>query len=330
MTAQAYGNRLGGLQSLRGIAALAVLFQHVTFYSCVAKGVDYMTYLKIDFGRFGVWLFFLISGFVMAGCRRQGSSFLMNRVIRIYPGYWLAIFFSFIILWRTDVNWVWTWESFFLIPAPLNQSYRIPYWTLIYEMGFYVLVYGLIQARIDERGLNKFSIGWLFAILIASFYVAIPFSQPGAWLWLGYNNVFFVFGFLLGLNYQKLSNIPSLPLALVAMTCYLVGGRVETVDMVAASFVLAIAFAALVLLGIRHLRSRILERLGDASYGIYLLHVPVVTLAIHFATRTYPAIGLYELWLVAMIAALTGSVLFGLLEHRVHAKMKMWARGPRT
>src|SRR5690606_12473651 len=103
-----------------------------------------------------------------------------------------------------------------------------------------------------------------------------------------------------------------------------------TVDMVAASFVLAIAFAALVLLGIRHLRSRILERLGDASYGIYLLHVPVVTLAIHFTTRSYPEIGLSELWLVAMIAALMGSILFGLLEHRVHSQMKMWVRGPRT
>lgn len=52
-------NRLVGLQSLRGIAAFAVVFQHVTYYTCLEKAVDYVPYLQVDFGRVGVQLFFV-------------------------------------------------------------------------------------------------------------------------------------------------------------------------------------------------------------------------------------------------------------------------------
>lgn len=65
-----------------------------------------------------------------------------------------------------------------------------------------------------------------------------------------------------------------------------------------------------------------LEKLGDASYGIYLIHVPLAILVIHTISRQFPSISLSLLWVVTMLFSLIGGALFGLGEHGIHLKMK--------
>src|SRR5262245_26289401 len=84
--------RLRAIQCLRAFAASMVLFQHSVFYAGQAEGWELLSFRRLQIGALGVLLFFLISGFVMA--MQVGQSplrFAAHRVLRIYPGYGLAL-----------------------------------------------------------------------------------------------------------------------------------------------------------------------------------------------------------------------------------------------
>src|ERR1700722_3422817 len=83
--------RLAWLDVLRGIAALAVVFDHFSEY--LLKGVRLHVYHWVDTGEYGVFVFFMISGYIVpASLERKGSvrSFWVSRLFRLYPLYLLA------------------------------------------------------------------------------------------------------------------------------------------------------------------------------------------------------------------------------------------------
>ena len=78
--------RLGWLDLLRGIAALMVALQHAMYYFTPAAWTQMSRW--VDPGKYGVLLFFLISGYIIpASLERRGSvrDFWTGRVLRIYP-----------------------------------------------------------------------------------------------------------------------------------------------------------------------------------------------------------------------------------------------------
>lgn len=317
--------RLAGLQSLRGIAAFAVVIQHVTFYVCATKQVDYHQFLPMDLGSIGVEIFFVISGFVMAGCMNQGNRFLLNRAIRIYPGFWLAIFASFCLVGWWFPVWKFDWFSTTLLPSKsLNNGYMIPYWTLVYEMAFYVVTYAIVV--IGTRRATNACLVWLMAILLVGQYVDVDVAQPGAMVLLSKIDVFFIAGMLAALNRDALLRLPMLPVALGAAVLWVVGDSLGKVSMMAHNLTLAAAFALLVVLCAPRLNAKALVWFGDMSFGVYLVHVPIAMMTIHLATAARPDVGLAPLWLVTFAASAIGATLFGMVEHRLYLALKKAAR----
>jgi exopolysaccharide production protein ExoZ len=318
--------RLSGLQSLRGIAACAVLFQHVTFYTCQAKGIDYQPYLKVDFGRVGVQLFFVVSGFVMAGCLPQGPRFMLNRVVRIYPGFWLSILMSFVLLSHPVFGWTFDWKSALLIPAALNNSYRIPYWTLVYEMAFYVVVYALALFCVKTERVTRVLLIWLLMIVFVTKYVTIMQFEPGSWILFARLNVYFILGMLMGLTFEAVKLLNSVVVALGAVILWSAGDAFAAGQPLPSDLMLGGAFCGAVLLGIRHIKVPALEWLGDASYGIYLLHVPIAVLTTYTLTRQFPTIQPAALWGITFIASLGGATVFGRIETGMHKRIRRLLR----
>src|SRR5581483_7803388 len=79
-------SRLGWLDVLRGVAALAVVFDHVSYYTL--QHVRELIYQWFDPGNYGVFVFFLISGYIVpASLERKGSirTFWVSRLFRLYP-----------------------------------------------------------------------------------------------------------------------------------------------------------------------------------------------------------------------------------------------------
>src|ERR1700677_3564330 len=84
--------RLAWLDALRGSAALAVVYDHLSEY--LLKNTRTHVYHWLDVGEYGVFVFFLISGYIVpASLERKGSvrTFWVSRLFRLYPLYLLAV-----------------------------------------------------------------------------------------------------------------------------------------------------------------------------------------------------------------------------------------------
>ncbi|ULX54812.1 hypothetical protein A9P79_23425 [Cupriavidus taiwanensis] len=315
-----------GVQALRAIAFLMVLFQHGVYYATSVKGLDYRPYLPIDFGQAGVLLFFTISGYVMGACLDQGPRFMWNRVLRIYPPFWLTIALSFALLAGSDSFRLDMWSMLLLPTTRVNNSYYIPYWTLCYEVAFYALVYVFILARLSRKNVSMACVVWFLFIVVAWAYKIgepIRVHEPGWWILLSQDCIFFVLGLFV-------STAGAGPLerwsgAQLAMTGALVWSVCQ--PQMAGMQVPAMSGAAvgcvLVLLAAKKMCfPRVLVRMGDMSYGGYLIHV-VVIMAImrHFAAE------LSQMRLAAVVSILLGaagvcSLAYGWLEFWMHQRLR--------
>jgi peptidoglycan/LPS O-acetylase OafA/YrhL len=130
------------IQLLRAIAALSVVYVH-----CTTAG-DYNFFST---GAFGVDIFFIISGFIIAYMvSKPFENFLIKRIIRIVPLYFMAtvtmtltvIFFPYFIR-STTISMSGFIKSILFIPGPENRGQPIlgQGWTLNYEMFFYIIMF---------------------------------------------------------------------------------------------------------------------------------------------------------------------------------------------
>jgi exopolysaccharide production protein ExoZ len=325
--ASARAERLDSIQALRAIAAVLVLVQHATVYVLMARNIDFKPYLQVDFGRMGVLLFFVISGFVMATCLDQGRGFLAQRAIRIYPAFWLAIGLSALLLAPTGLPWHYNLPSVFLVPNQLgNSPYSIPYWTLLYEVVFYVITYGLILLGGSRRIVTAGLLGWLAVVVAASRYTDVPLLMPGAWILLSPLNAFYIAGMLACLHRGQLARVPATALAVSALVAWSLGVALQDTAPMAGQLVLAGAYCAVLLAALRLRAPASLVRLGDWSYGLYLLHVPVIGLVIHVLAAAAPGLRTSIAWLLVFSSALVAGFAFGWAEHRLHSAAKRLLR----
>jgi len=175
------GSRLGWLDVLRGIAALAVVFDHFDGFLPVriVNGV----YQWIDPGNYGVFVFFIISGYIVpASLERKGSvrTFWVSRLFRLYPLYLFAIGFA-MLLWAAHVGDLrgegsdpeTSVLSQLLMMSNVLGGVNLPnvVWSLSYEMIFYLLLTALFMARVHRRS-SRYALA--FAVVAVAFGGLLP------------------------------------------------------------------------------------------------------------------------------------------------------------
>lgn len=168
--------RIGHIDSIRGIAALLVVYMHTTslfmwFPEVKAQGTFLADLAAVfDFGRIGVLTFFAISGFVICpslkGDRRIGTrKFLISRFFRLYPAFWFSIILALLVMfvWRgraIDLGQV-LGNSFMLYSAFQVEPLQGLYWTLEVELVFYMLCLCLFLSGVLQKPAFLFLIGIL-------------------------------------------------------------------------------------------------------------------------------------------------------------------------
>ena len=154
--------RLGWLDALRGVAALSVVFEHLSFDTL--KPVRHHVIGWFSPGLYGVMVFFLVSGYIVpASLERRGSvrGFWVARVFRLYP-MWLAAAAGAIVLSRFRLYSVPANATSHPGTTVLAHAFMLQdllgvfsiinvLWTLSYEMTFYLLITFLFVADAHRR-----------------------------------------------------------------------------------------------------------------------------------------------------------------------------------
>lgn len=325
-------NYMGGIQALRLLACFFVLFQHVTFFTCYFKGIDYQPFLMINFGRLGVSLFFVISGYVMGMCLDQGKMFLWNRIARVYPPYWLAIGLSWLLLVPLGVEWSFDFRSALLLPTLLvNNSYKIPYWTLCYEMAFYALVFVLILIRISRKNMLWFCVAWLSLIIVVDAYRVIgdidtaqafaPVAQPGWGILITPYPIFFIVGLVASIGgLSRLERIQPVYLAFIAVCTWAVSNNMKLPSPSAMFILQSFSFVCLIAASRQMSFPAIITRLGDYSYGIYLVHTIIIGALVALFKANGVEMRFIGVFSILMLCSLIGGCAFGWFEHKLHTR----------
>jgi peptidoglycan/LPS O-acetylase OafA/YrhL len=174
---QAPTDRLYEIDALRIIAALTVVFYHYTFSGYLGKliGVSFPTVSQFTrYGYLGVDMFFVISGFVvlMSAYNRRPAEFVVSRIVRLYPAYWVAVTITAIVsvtlsLGKFKVSTIQYLANLTMLNAvPRIPNVDVVYWTLWAEIRFYLLVFVLTCVGISRRRVILVLWVWLAATFL--------------------------------------------------------------------------------------------------------------------------------------------------------------------
>ena len=180
--------RLAWLDALRGFAALCVVFDHGS--TLLLLPLRSYLYHWLNLGQYGVFVFFLVSGYIVpASLERKGSvrGFWISRAFRLYPMFLLVIALS-VITYLTGhgsvanagrhpltalLGWLFMLQN---LVAGINVPVVI--WTLSYEMVFYLLLAALFSWGIHRRS------GWYASAFAAGALLlggVLPMAALGRW-----------------------------------------------------------------------------------------------------------------------------------------------------
>lgn len=317
------------MQYLRGLAAAAVLLYHCSIYLELLRGSDAFKSIFSDvWGAYGVAVFFALSGYLMNDLLRRDDpgTFLVSRIARIYPPMLLVVALAvavFALIGHPRGVNIW---ALTLVPSgPLPYFLGIE-WTLLYEMTYYVALAALAFA-----GLARFApavmLAWLVALL-AAFALGPGQARPGtptlSEFPLTVFNLPFVLGFLTGEMHRR-SLLPRFLLlpALATLAPALLWSLPDSVEQLlcglSAGLLIAGAVRAPEVTASGPL-GRLGMRLGDASYMLYLCHVPVIMALSMTLPGATPAALMWTIWLMASLAV---ALLLGPVDILLHRRLKL-------
>ncbi|MGN6645171.1 MAG: acyltransferase family protein [Cytophaga sp.] len=275
-----------GLQNLRGIASLLVLFFHAysTFNRLNFDGAG--EYL-FDSGFIGVDIFFIISGFVISNSVfekditsfKQFADYLKKRWFRIAPAYIFWTLF-FIVFYLKDGNYFTSnlnmlIKSLCFLPGDWEYPPLPTGWTLNFEMYFYVLIGVFVFIRqkkllliflaicpvigffvetdiiyLDKIVLSKYILEFLAGILIYRFRNSIELSKT-------LTDLFFY-----------------ITTCIIVVLYFLHGLHIHIINVMLFSI---LVYLLIKMEAYRTFKNPVLNFIGDSSYSIYLSHMPVLS-----------------------------------------------------
>lgn len=330
-----------GIQAARAIAACGVVACHLLGYETKYLSGPPVASTLCRSGMAGVDLYFVISGFIITTMcagrfrqRGQARHFLVQRMVRIYPAYWvwcLAVLAVFTLQpgmvnsshGRPDVV-----RSLLLLPQQ-NLPLLLVSWTLVYEMFFYLMFTGALR-WLREEDLSRVLIAWAAVVVVGHIALAPNEAQPLLNLVFSPLLLEFILGCTVALHIGgvgRRAGIGSLFLGLAGFAAGTIAlatrgepfplGWTRVLIYGASSALFVTGIVALERAGQRRV-PRLLVALGDASYSLYLSHVPVIAV-VGLAWRRLavaPPPGLHVAALVSgfAVALVAGVASFRLVE----------------
>lgn len=312
---------LNTLQAGRGIAALMVVLFHlnVAVFGMPQYWPDRI-WSGFDVGHAGVHFFFVLSGFIIAhihfedlGDRTAWRRYAFKRFVRIYPVYWLvligvlAVYFAMPQMGQGyETRPIELLGSFTLLPTPNPPALTVA-WTLRHEVLFYAL---FAVGFFSRRALTYSMTVWLLGCMVTAIAGSAPY--PFGFLFAPIN---LLFGMGIGAAWLLRTRVVPYPrfVLVIGLVLFAATGGFELAESngghwLTLSYGLAGAMVVAGLVEWERSRAlavpRVLTLFGDASYALYLIHFPAISLM----AKVFFAAGLSNVmppavWFVIMLLA---------------------------
>ena len=295
--------RIEQLTFTRFLAALIIVVYHF------AIDIPPFTHPSVSFlfSSVGVSYFFVLSGFVMViAYSKSGRTinpivYFKNRFARVYPVYLIALLLSILTMWicfipidatAVGLNVVMLQSWFPKYPMLINRAG----WTLSVEMLFYLSFPFLFNQIYSRYKLTSIAIGillfWLISQMLSSYLQASQWITNGEPI--NHNLLFYfplmhfnqflignLFGMILLHTHDRFSrNWDLLLIVLLALTAALLKYPVPDANYHNGFLAMLFGFIILIISLNNGLISRVSSRkafvfLGEISFGIYVLQIPI-------------------------------------------------------
>ncbi|MEO5645564.1 MAG: acyltransferase [Bacteroidia bacterium] len=299
---------------LRGIAAVMVSIFHYIYFTGKEGNLFYeqgMTHAIGTYGCQGVYIFFVISGFVIPLSMHKGNyripligKFLLKRSIRIEPPYLASM--VVILLISSYFAHIWNLPyPFDLTKVLLHIGYLIPftggkyewynilYWTLAVEFQYY-LAMAFLYPLLSHK--NRI---WRYLVLLLFLFAPLLYTNPA---FLPLFAPCFLLGFILFLFYTGKMETPEMLIWLFAVGTMNYFYRDPSV-------IISTSIAFFFIWKIRT-DTWVGNRLGDISYSYYLMHGIIGSNFLFFYSSVYDS---YPVKIALVLSAILISIMLSTL-----------------
>ena len=302
-------NRIYQIDLFRFIAALGVVLFHYLFRGwalgdnrCNINFNEIGHFFK--YGYLGVDLFFIISGFVIVLSIKHNSisKFVISRLSRLYPIYWICVFLTFLAikLYGSPQYHATLKQLFFNMSMFQNymgvKNIDGVYWTLFVEMKFYIFIIGtyLILKKNLKITIDQLIFFWLFISLIY-----IPFNDLLVFKILNYFLIltwssYFIAGIIFYQIYKRGLSYKYLILISIAFALSIYHSFIKTIHLestyntsfspIVAGIVIFVFYILMLLVTtnkMKSINSHKLIKLGMLTYPLYLIHQNIGYIALN-------------------------------------------------
>jgi peptidoglycan/LPS O-acetylase OafA/YrhL len=325
--------RFTNLQILRIGGAGIVLVYHLNFYAEHVLSAHYgpLKWLGESLVAPAVSVFFALSGFVLMTSLRTTTAgrFALSRLLRIFPAYWVAIALAAIVQRQQGLKWFWDGQvvaGLLLVPAGADHAtYRLGIeWTLVFEVFFY-LALCLFAAFHTRRGATIGVALWLAAV-VGAMVVRDPgpYEPLPNWSTMALSPL--TTAFLLGalaVNLKAYGRLLRILVPVLAPVLFITAFRLPRWDLailvLGTASALTVAWAA----AIRQIRGgHPLVVCGDWSYGVYLIHTPLISGALYLVVRNGWTVPPAIVIVATGLLALMGGLAFGYCESNAYRGLR--------